>query len=419
MAKLTVAAIEKIRPHPTKRLEIPDTLPRGLYLVVQPLPSGVRSWAVRYRNIAGKTRKLTLGGFPAINLTEARDLAQTALFRVAKGADPAVEKKIARHKAAGADDTFEAVARQFIDKHQKPKNRTWQQAAWYLGLIPDTDHPDKLAPAKGGLVDRWGDRKLAAITKADVIAATDRDSIVENRRLAVLSKLFNWAISRDLLSTNPVAGVAKPAVEKSRDRVLTDDELVAVWKAATDLSWPFGDVVRLLILTGQRRGEVAEMRWSEVDLARRVWILPAARSKNDAEHEIPLSPQALAIIEQLPRQQNADLVFTTTGHTPISGFSNVKEKLDAKSGVSKWTVHDLRRTLATGLQRLGTRLEVTEAVLNHVSGSRGGVTGIYQRHTWATEKRAALEAWARHVAGLIEPAPANVTPLYGRAGAPA
>jgi integrase len=171
----------------------------------------------------------------------------------------------------------------------------------------------------------------------------------------------------------------------------------------------------LLILTGQRRGEVAEMRWSEVDLERRAWILPAARAKNGLAHEIPLSTQAIAIIEGLPRQQNQDLVFTVTGNTAVSGFSNAKDKLDAKSGVKDWTVHDLRRTVATGLQRLGARLEVTEAVLNHVSGSRRGVAGIYQRYDWAKEKRAALEAWGRHVAGLVEPTPANVIELSARA----
>jgi integrase len=413
MAKLTAAAVEKIKPAAHRR-EVPDSLLRGLYLVVQ--PSGKKSWACRYRTHAGKTRKLTLGPYPAIDLKQARDQGSKALLHAAAGADPAVEKRVARRKAAEGADTFGRIALEFIEKYQKPRNRTWKQAAWYLGFIPDPDDPDRLVVADDGLVDQWGDRKIDSITKADIIAAIDRDSVVENRRLAVLSKLFHWAMSRDLLTVSPTMGVTKPVAEKARARVLCHDELCAIWTATEWLSWPFAPIIYLLILTGARRSEVAEMKWSELDLERRVWTLPGARSKNGIEHQVPLSPQAIGIIEKLPHRQNTDFVFTVTGRTPPSGFSKIKERLDARSGVVDWTVHDLRRTLATGLQRLGTRLEVTEAVLGHVSGSRRGVVGIYQRHSWSDEKRAALEVWGRYVENLISPVPANVTPLRGKVG---
>jgi integrase len=193
--------------------------------------------------------------------------------------------------------------------------------------------------------------------------------------------------------------------------VLDDGELLAVWRAAAELDWPFGPIVQLLILTGQRRDEVAGMRWSELDLAQKTWTLPRGRVKNDNGHEVPLSPQATEIIEKLPRMKGSPFVFTTTGNTAVSGFSKTKEKLDAKTGVEAWVMHDLRRSAASGMARLGVALPVIEKLLNHSSGTFAGVVGVYQRHSFSDEKRAALEAWGRHVAGLVEPLRANVIEL--------
>jgi integrase len=219
--------------------------------------------------------------------------------------------------------------------------------------------------------------------------------------------MFKWCIERDIITTNPCEGISAPHSEISRDRVLTDSELKAVWRAADAIGWPFGPIVQLLILTGCRREEVAAMRWPEIDLNATTWTLPAGRTKNAKPKIVPLSQPAVAILEELPRVKSSqDFVFTTIGSASFSGFSKSKRKLDKlvlkeAPGCPPWVLHDLRRTIATGLQKLGTRLEVTEAVLGHVSGSRAGIVGIYQRHDWATEKRQALEAWAQHVMSLV------------------
>ena len=210
-----------------------------------------------------------------------------------------------------------------------------------------------------------------------------------------------------------MAGVKAPAGEESRDRVLEPDELAALWRACDSLGWPFGPLVQLLIVTGQRIGEVGTMRWEHLDLDRSEWRLPAAAVKTKRAHVVPLSPLALEIIASLPRLGDG-YVFPARkagSHNPVSGFSKTKRKLDALSGVASWRYHDLRRTLATGMQRLGVRLEVTEAVLNHVSGSRAGIVGVYQRHEYGPEKRAALDAWAREVERIIGRGEAKVVAL--------
>jgi integrase len=185
-------------------------------------------------------------------------------------------------------------------------------------------------------------------------------------------------------------------------RVLSDSELASVWRAAQGMAYPFGHAVQLLILTGARRDEVGSMRWIEVDLATRVWTLPAPRAKNNVEHVVPLSDAALLILERAPRiGKRDDFVFTTTGETAISGWSKAKETLDAASGVADWRLHDLRRTVATGLAGIAVALPVVEKILNHVSGSFGGVAGVYQRHAFTDEKRDALNKWAARVEAIV------------------
>ena len=216
---------------------------------------------------------------------------------------------------------------------------------------------------------------------------------------------FQWAVKRGSLETNPFANLPLTPVAK-RDRVLTDDELRAVWTAAADPG-SFNAIVRTLILTGQRREEVASMAWGEIAPDLSAWTVPGAKAKNGAAHIVPLSSQAQTILQAAPRKARADdddgPDFVFPGEQGVySGWSKSKERLDKRSGVSGWTLHDLRRTAATGLQRLGVRLEVSEAILNHVAGSRAGIVGVYQRHTWADEKRAALNAWGAHVAAIVE-----------------
>jgi integrase len=405
---LTAAVVEKAKANPDKRREIPDGLLAGLYLIVQ--PSGSKSWAVRYRR-GTKSRKHTLGPYPTLGLREAREHARKALLRVQAGGDPGLDKKIERRRAIDGKDSFEAVARLFIERHLRKKNRSWREAARLLGIVPDpdrqeTDDPKSFVLVKNGITARWRDRKVSEIRRADIIALlddiVDRGApIVANRTLATLRKLFNWSIERDLIEANPCTGVKPPAAERSRDRVLSEDELRKVWTATDEIGWPFGPIVQLLILTGQRRDEVGAMEWSELDLDKALWTLPRGRVKNDSGHEVPLSPAAVAIIQKLRRINGSKFVFTTTGKTPVSGYPKAKNAMVEKSGVHEWRIHDLRRTVASGLARIGVTLPVIERILNHVSGSFGGIVGVYHRHDYAAEMRAALDSWAREVARIV------------------
>src|SRR5262245_54513265 len=375
----------------------------GLYLVTQ--PSGAKAWAVRYR-IGGKPAKFTIGAWPAFGVADARREASTILQQVARGEDPAHIKRERQIEAASAVD-FATAARLWVEREQRPKRRAWKGTARVIGLAPDAD--GDFVIMRGDVVDRWGKRRLADISRTDVIHLIDevaaRAPYMANRLLAHLKSLFNFLIARDMVQANPCIGV-KPQPEEARDRILSDDELVRAWHAASDLGWPHGPIVRLLILTGQRRDEVSGMRWAEVDFDQQLWKLPRERVKNNTAHEIPLSAPALDVLRRLERKSQR--VFLRPGLTQVSGFSKAKARLDTISSVADWRLHDLRRTVASGMARLGVSLPVVEKVLNHTSGSFAGIVGVYQRHDFAGEKRDALDRWAGHVVGLVEGKPANV-----------
>ncbi len=395
MAKtLTNRSVEMTKPAAERR-EIPDGLLPGLYLVIQ--PTGARSWAVRYRH-HGRTCKHTLGRYPAIDLATARKLASTALRAVAEGRDPNRERRHARVTKA---DSIEAIAAQFIERHCNRSNRprTAEETKRLLDLH---------------MLPRWRGRLAREITRRDVLDLLDRvvdkgTPIAANRTLAAIRKMFNWAVARDILTASPCVGVKPPTPERSRDRVLSDDELKLIWQTAGQVGGSFGSLARLLMLTGQRRNEVAEMRWDELDLDTRLWTLPRERMKSDQPHEVPLSAAVVAILESVPRIADSAFVLTTTGKAPSNGYSKGKRRLDAllPKDMPAWRLHDLRRTVASGMARLGINLPVIEKVLHHGSGSFAGIVGVYQRHDFADEKRAALEAWGRHVQGLHRHAGAN------------
>jgi integrase len=373
MARLTIKDVENKRPA-SERREIPDDYMRGLYLIVQ--PSGAKSWAVRYRH-GGKSAKHTIGPYPVFGLKQARDAAAGVLRVVAEGRSP-------KQRQAG---TVAEDVEQFLVRHGKNyRPKPLYEATRRLQLF---------------VVDEWGTRKLESITRADVRAMLDgiEAPVAANRVHSIVRKFFNWAVENDLIANSPVAGVRAPNPETSRDRVLTDDELKAVWRAAEGIGHPFGAILQLLILTGQRRGEVAGMRWDELDLERGKLALPKERTKNKRFHEVPLSSQAIAIIKALPRIGD-QYAFTLNGSAPYNGFK-VKERFDVAVNIAPWTVHDLRRTAASGMARLGVSLVVIEKILNHVSGSLAGIVGVYQRHEFAEEKRAALQQWADYVERLV------------------
>ena len=398
---LTVRTIETLKPVEERR-EIPDAYLPGLYLIVQ--PSGAKAWAVRYRH-GRRPRKHTLGGYPAIDLKSARELGAKALRAVAEGRDPGQEKAQARSTKV---DSIESVTAQFIERHCKRSNRprTAQETERLLRLH---------------VLPRWRGKMIHDITRRDVLDVLDRvvDSgapIAANRTLSAVRKLFSWCVQRDITATSPCAGVKPPTAERSRDRVLNDDELRLVWQAADKIGWPFGPLVKLLALTGQRRDEVAKMRWDELDLKAGLWILPRERVKTDQPHEVPLSAAAVNVLKSVPRIAGSPYVFTTNGTAPSSSYSKNKRKLDAllPPEMPSWRLHDLRRTVASGMARLGINLPVIEKVLAHRSGSFAGIVSVYQRHSFADEKRAALDAWGHHIEQLIIGRPTKVLPMRGR-----
>ena len=419
MAKrsLTATAIEKLKPHPSNRREIPDR--DGLYFILQ--PSGKRSWAVRYR-FGGITRKLTLGSYPAIGLVEARAEAAKAQDTITSGVDPIEAQRRAREEGARDRDLFENVVADFL-------RRTGTAGGRESRRLLDKE-----------VLPRWRGHHIQDITKRDVIGLLDdllerSIGVMANRVFAAIRRIFNWAVERDIIAVSPGHGLKPPVPEVSRDRVLGDDEIRWLWKAASDAGYPFGPIFKLLLLTGQRRSEVSRTTWREFDLDERMWSLPRERAKNDRQHDVFLSDQSLAVLEAVPKIEGpSGFMFTTNGRTPVTGFSRAKERFDeamlsvarqevverghdpAGIEIPDWRVHDLRRTTASGMARLGIILPVIEKVLNHISGSFAGIVGVYQRHSFADEKRVALEAWGRKIDSIVNDQPANNVVEPVRAG---
>ncbi|MEI9410858.1 tyrosine-type recombinase/integrase [Mesorhizobium salmacidum] len=428
---LTAEAVKSAKPDPDKRIERPDAALPGLYLVIQ--PSGVKSWALRYR-FAGSPKKLTIGPVltersepaggelplgAAMTLVEARSAARTALQAIAEGKDPSQAKKVSKalQAVAGDKDTVKVLGESFIDRYAKPRNRSWAEVERQFKV--------EINPV-------FGDLRAKDITKRQVLdlldGIIDRGSpVTANRVFASLRKFFSWLVDRDVITASPCAGVKMPTAEKSRERTLSDDELRLFWKATGALDYPFGPMFRLLLVTGQRREEVSGMTRKEIALgADAVWTLPGGRVKNGIEHTVPLSTMATEIIEGLPKIGKKGFVFTTTGDTHVTGYSRSKDRLDAKmleimrsdaqergedqeavKAIPHWTLHDLRRTVASRLAGLNINLPVIEKLLNHVSGTFAGIVGVYQRHEFKDEKRRAMNAWADYLLALFNDHPAT------------
>jgi len=411
--KLTQRRIEDlICPAGKKDVLFFDDEQRGLGVrVTKRAEKGSLAWKTYLAQYAftGSKRRIPLGSCSAISLAAAREAVQAILSDVAKGRDPAAERKQAAREAKERAEAEALTLGVLIDR-------------WEVGHLAGR-RPAYAAEATRAL--RFALKKHLTKPAADLtpkVVKSTLNAIADDGRKATARltgaygrACYGWAIGKDLLADNPFAGIKLDAVD-SRERVLSDNELKAIW-AATRGPGPYNAIVRMLLLTGQRREEVAGMTWGEIASDLSTWTIPASRAKNGVAHIVPLSPPAQAIIKSAHRMANDDMdkpefVFQGRGGA-FNGFSKAKVTLDEDSGVIDWRLHDLRRTMATGLQKLGVRLEVTEAVLNHVSGSRAGIVGIYQRHEWAEEKRAALNAWGEHVAAIINgrQAAGNVTPM--------
>ncbi len=366
--------------------------------------NGIRTWVVMYR-MGGRARRLTVGRYPALSLADARALARDAMHEVAKGNDPGAAKAARRRSPEPERHTFADAAEDFLRRHVgKLRRSTRGEYARYFAKV---------------LVPRWGRRRLADLTRADVIDllddVMDTGKLAKaNHTLVVVRKFLNWCVERGRLDASPCVMVKRPHEQRARDRVLSDDELRAIWGACDRMGHPFDAFLKMLLVTAQRRSEVARMRWSHVDLEQRLWTIPAEDTKAGRTHEVPLSPLAMEILEAAPRF-HGDFVHTTTGgERPISGFSQAKSRLAALSGVAgDWRFHDFRRTGGTGMAGLGVPIFTVGKVLNHSAASMAGVTAIYDRHSYLPEKRHALEAWAQKLTNLVRPTDDKVVPLRG------
>jgi integrase len=394
---LTAKAIDKIQPDPSRRVEVPDGIVSGLYLVVT--PTGSKSWALRYR-FRTRPRKMTFGKYPTISLMEARQRARAALEEVQAGKDPARDKQARRAPLSAPDTVSETVVR-YIEDHAKRKTRRWQETERLFRLY---------------VLPRCGDLPLKDFNKWEIrplIAGIvdDGKPVQANRVLAAIKTMLNWCVSEDLIDSNPAMAVQKPTRERIRERKLGNEELKAVIMACEELDYPGGSLIKMLVLTGQRRDEVRLLRWREIDLEHAIWTLPGERAKNGQSHLVPLSGLVLTLLDSLPRFPGEFVFSASAGRSPYSNLVKPKRAIDKMTGVTDWTLHDLRRTAATGMGQLGIAGETIARVLNHSERAIAGVTARYNQHEYTAAKRHALEAWARHVEGLIEPQRENVVPL--------
>lgn len=398
-----------------KRTVIWDTAVPSL--CVRVTDKGAASFSIM-RRLRGKLIRRTIGigwhvPFPAgqpfpFPLAEARKTARAMLLDIAHGVDPKAKQEAEREAGArAAQDTFAAIAEEFLAKHvSKLRSRRDVEAAFRRELIP-----------------LLGKKSVTTITRRDVIrileavAESGRPYIARHLK-AYLSKFFAWAIARDCygLGASPCAGIRAADIvgqTKPRQRVLTNSELKALWQASAALSYPSGPFVRLLLFTGQRLREVGHMAWTEVDIEKRLWTIPGSRMKADAPHVVTLSPAAIAILELLPRL-TGDYIFSgNDGTRPISWFSVIKDRVDLlMPDVADWRFHDLRRTMRTGLSALRVSDIVAELCIGH---TQKGLHKTYDQHAYLDEKRQAFEAWANHVLSIVEPgAPSNVVSIAAR-----
>ena len=380
----------------------------------------------RLRGAGGSPKRISLGKHGVLTPDQAKQRAKEELGKVANGKDVAQEKRDARERLTSL--TFADAAKRYLDM---PGTTTEGYSRTKRARLLNS--PD---------VKSIAGKPIALITRGDVAAVIDSAAIRSPSAALVLHShlrtVFSWALSRSLIEIDPSSGVPAPAKPKARDRVLSDEEMKAFWQAASAESWPFANIFKLLAITGQRREEVAGMRWREVDCDAGEWTIGKDRCKNGKAHTIDLHTAAVALLDPLGEAMAArliraqawanepdEIVFTTTGRTAVSGFSNAKERLDARmqeilgDKFQPWRTHDLRRTAASGMAALGFLPHIIERVLNHVSGAQGGLVSVYQRHEFREERKRAILAWGDRLVELVsgeKAAPSNIVTLHRRAG---
>lgn len=382
---LTELGVRKLTAKGGQRVEIWDEKIPGFGLRVA--PSGTKSFVIMYY-AAGRKRRLTLGRYPVLSLVDARRRALETLVKVASGSDPK-----GGEPASTLRYRFTDMVGEFVEAHCARHNR-------------ENHARETERILRSRFADAWSNRDIREIAKADVLKILDGavragTPSAANHALAAIRKFYSWAVERGLVDANPCAGISRPASAVARERVLSSQELLAVWKGCEANPTPFAQIVQLLMLTAQRRGEVVGMRWSEIDWRAQSWSIPASRTKSNRAQVVPLSTLATSVLNAVSRI-NDELVFPARGNedTTTSGFSKMKRQLDGRSQVSDWTLHDLRRSAATHMASLGVAPHVIERILNHTTGTFRGVAGIYNRFQYLPEMRAALELWAEHIGKL-------------------
>lgn len=440
--KFTKSGIDALTCPPGKRdVMFTDSEVKGFAIRVN--ATGSKTFLFNYR-FGGKARRLVLGQYGELTLAHARKVAEAARGKVLAGGHPAEEKKAvaqafqqqaiedARQAAANAL-TFEALIDLWTSNALRDSSESHR-----------TEAPRRLQLNFADMLHRPAHALTVAEVQTRLDDVAEKHPTTARRLLSYGRALYSWATKRQLVEENPFAHVVVEGREVSRDRVLTDAELGAAWRAACQMPYAFGPFFRLLVLTLQRRSEVAGMRWEEITPDLTTWTIPASRTKNGKEHIVHLSEPARQVLASLHRQTDSKtggvspFVFTNTGRTPISGFSDGKERLEAlmeqerasnatggpkNAGkkpsallASGWRLHDLRRTGVTTMARLGIGPHVADKVLNHTEGAISGVAAVYQRHEFLKERAAALDAWAGHVLSVasatgIEPTAGNVVLL--------
>jgi integrase len=398
--KLTAAEAERLtlQPGETDRIWFDDSIPG---FGVRLRSTGSRAWVFQYK-ISGKTHRLVIGKTSAMKHGRAREIATEYYAKVKLGRNPATEKRLqverARHTFGGL------VERYLVQQQSQLRASSYREIARHLEI--------HAAPLHSLPLDHVEQRMIA-----ERLAQIERTSgaVTANRVRASMSAMFGWGMREGPALANPVANTNRRE-EKARDRVLVDSELRVVWRALRDNQ--YGTIVKLLMLTGQRANEISGLRWSEIDFDRNVISLPGSRTKNGRPHEVPMARQVRDLLAAQPRIDGRHLVFGK-GDGPFSGFSRCKEALDAtlaQNGcpLADWVLHDLRRSVATGIAEIGIAPHIIEAVLNHVSGHNGGVAGIYNRSHYSAEKAEALARWDEHIRGVVEGSPKKVVELRGR-----
>jgi integrase len=384
--KLTKSTIDTL-PIPSSDLVYWDAASPGFGLKVT--PKGRKVFIVLYRTggAGSKLRKYTIGPYGRVTLHQARVAAQKVFAAKLEGRDPAAEKRESKRRIVA--DLVEDLLESFITQRLS-QNRSGAEIARVLRR--EVGKP-------------WAGRSIHSIGKRDVVEVVS--AIVQrgapsaaNKTLKSLKTFLRWCVGGAVLDQSPAEGVPLPTKEVARDRVLSDSELTQIILAARKMGSPYGAIVELLALTGQRRDEVACLAWEELDLAQQVWTIPKARTKNGKAHVVHLSRQSLAVLQGADRR--GPLLFTLLGSKPFQDFTRAKRRLDQLSGMTGWRLHDLRRTCVSGMARLGVAPHVADKILNHQAGTISGVAAVYQRHEFLAERRAALDLWGAHIDQLLK-----------------